>query len=312
MGEIAVIHENRPLSAAEIKTQVQIIQQVISAVMKQDVHYGVIPGTKKNTLYKAGSEKILATFRIAVDPVVEDLSTPDCYRYRVTARGVLPSGEIVGAGVGECSTDEEKYKWRSAVCDEEFDSTPETMRRIKWLKGWNNQPAKGVKQVRTNPADLANTVLKMAKKRAQIDLTLTATGASDVFEQDLEELPDELREELTREGQPQRGKPEVRPPQSKSQNQPAQEGTINENQKKLLYVKLKQAKVTEEAFNRFYEISSVSDLPAKFMNEALKCIAEGRIPEAPAEKTPDICPDCREPLKDGKCHTASCPNAEPE
>jgi hypothetical protein len=50
-------------------------------------------------------------------------------------------------------------------------------------------------QIRTEPADVANTVLKMAKKRAQIDLTLTATAASDIFTQDVEDIPDELREQ---------------------------------------------------------------------------------------------------------------------
>jgi hypothetical protein len=38
-------------------------------------------------------------------------------------------------------------------------------------------------------ADVYNTVLKMAKKRAQVDATLTAVGASDLLTQDLEDLP---------------------------------------------------------------------------------------------------------------------------
>ena len=50
------------------------------------------------------------------------------------------------------------------------------------------------KQVRTVPDDLGNTVLKMAKKRAQIDMTLTALGVSDLFNQDIEDLPPELRQ----------------------------------------------------------------------------------------------------------------------
>jgi hypothetical protein len=40
-----------------------------------------------------------------------------------------------------------------------------------------------------DPADQYNTVLKMAKKRAQVDATLTAVGASDLLTQDLEDLP---------------------------------------------------------------------------------------------------------------------------
>ena len=46
-----------------------------------------------------------------------------------------------------------------------------------------------------NVADVANTVLKMAKKRAMVDGILTVTGASDIFTQDIEELPKEYLEQ---------------------------------------------------------------------------------------------------------------------
>jgi hypothetical protein len=52
------------------------------------------------------------------------------------------------------------------------------------------------KQVRTNPADVANTILKMAKKRAQVDAVITATAASDIFTQDIEDLPPEVVAEI--------------------------------------------------------------------------------------------------------------------
>jgi len=205
--ELTVVPEQKPLTAKEIMANVQSIQQVMKDVMKDKVHYGVISGTNKKTLYKAGSEKILATFHIAVDPEVIDLGTDDNIRYRVKCAGVLPSGQIVGYGVGEASTDEEKYMWRKAVCDEEYEDTPEDRRRIKY--GKYNYEIQKTKQIRTNPADLANTVLKMAKKRAQIDLTLTATAASDVFDQDLEDIPEEIRKGMVgEEGKPTAPDPE--------------------------------------------------------------------------------------------------------
>lgn len=220
MGELTIV-ENRPLTKQDVIAQKRLIREVMEAVMKEGTHYGTIPGCKQPSLYKAGSEAILSTFRIAVDPSIEELSTSDCVRYRITLRGVLPSGEIIGAGVGECSTDEEKYRWRSSVNDKEFDATPEDRRRIKYSRPNNYNQSGETKQVRTVPADLANTVLKMAKKRAQIDLTLTATGASDVFVQDLEDLPEEIRDELVKDDMQKKvGKPEVKPPQSKSGKQP--------------------------------------------------------------------------------------------
>jgi len=177
-----------PVSA--IKERVAAIQQIMRDGMVEGQDYGKIPGCgPKPTLLKPGSEKILFTFRLAPDPLVEDLSTQDTYRYRVTVKLYeIDSGKFLGAGVGEASTDEEKYAWRKAICDEEFDATPESRRRIKFGVNRSTGEIYQAKQVRTNPADSANTVLKMSKKRAIIDATLTVTAASEVFTQDLEEI----------------------------------------------------------------------------------------------------------------------------
>ena len=184
--------ENRGMTAADIRAGVQLIQEVMAATMIKDIHYGTIPGTPKPTLYKAGSEKILTTFRIAAYPKeVDDLSSYDEARFRVKVHGIhQPTGMLIGVGIGECSSMEEKYKWRKPVCQEEFDETPEDRRRVVWKKGKQGEKPYQAKQIRTQPADVANTILKMAKKRAQIDMTLTATAASDVFDQDLEDLPE--------------------------------------------------------------------------------------------------------------------------
>jgi hypothetical protein len=185
--------EDRPLTAVDLRAQVNLIQEVMQAVMQNGQHYGKIPGAgDKPTLLKPGAEKIMATFRLSADPCVEDISTMDAIRYRVKCNLISASGVFKGAGIGECSTDEEKYKWRAAVCKEEFDYIPEDRKRIKWKKGYGDKPAYKVEQIRTEPADLANTVLKMAKKRALVDGILTVTGASDIFTQDIEDMPTEL------------------------------------------------------------------------------------------------------------------------
>lgn len=183
------VRQSRSLSAADIRHRVNTIQEVMTAVMKKDVHYGIIPGCKKPSLYKPGSEVLLATFQIATSIHVTDLSTDDCIRYQVRVIGThAPTGVVLGEGIGECSSNEEKYKWRKAY-DDEWNATPENRRRIKFGKYKD-------KQVRTEPADVANTILKMAKKRAQIDMTLTTTGASDCFEQDVEDLPAEYLDSI--------------------------------------------------------------------------------------------------------------------
>jgi len=115
--------------------------------------------------------------------------------------------------MGECSSDEEKYRWHRPVCDEEFAETPEDLRREKWMRGRNGNFK--AKQIRTSPADIANTVLKMAYKRALISMTRVSLACSDIFAQDLEDLPEEVREAVVGAEQPT-----IQPPQRKSATAP--------------------------------------------------------------------------------------------
>jgi len=185
---------DRSLTAADVRAQVNLIQDVMRSVMFDGTHYGKIPGTNSVSLYKAGAEKLMATFRLAARPEVEDLSADGEVHYRVTVNLLSAGGQFLGAGIGECSSREDKYAWRGMICQEEFDATPENRKRVKFSKYQGRVEQK--KQIRTNPADVANTILKMAKKRAQVDAVITVTAASDIFTQDIEDLPDELREQV--------------------------------------------------------------------------------------------------------------------
>lgn len=204
-GELAVTHSQavapvpmmNALTATEIRARVNRLQEVMKAVMKEGVHFGTIPGTPKPTLLKPGAEQVLVTFRLAAGkPFVDDLSTTDEIRYRIGVPAYTQEVQsvLLGVGVGECSSNEEKYKWRKPVCDEEWNEAPEDRRREKWFKGSRGDKPYKAKQIRTNPADVANTVLKMAHKRAFVAMTLLVTAASDVFSQDIEDMPEEIRE----------------------------------------------------------------------------------------------------------------------
>ena len=186
------------MAVADIISHVAMVQEVMRAVMKKEVHYGIIPGTDKPTLYKPGAEVLCMAFRIASSYDIQDLSTADTARYRVTCVGThQTSGTVLGAGMGEASSGEEKYKWRKAY-EPEFNDTPVNLRRKK--SGFNKQKKESYStfQVRTEQADLANTVLKMANKRAHMAMVLSVTAASDCFSQDLEDMDAALRDHLTR------------------------------------------------------------------------------------------------------------------
>lgn len=250
----------KPLTAEAIVAQVQVIQSVMKAVMIEGTHYGTIPGTPKPTLYKPGSEKILATFRIAAYPKeVEDLSTDDEIRYRVKVHGLTLDGDIVGVGIGEASSNEEKYKWRKPVCEEEYNETPPDRKREVWKRG---SPNYKLKQVRMNPSDVANTILKMAKKRAQIDMTLTATAASDIFDQDLEDMTDEVRETVSN------GRKEPpKQPQAKSEQT---DGKASQPQQNAIHAILGKLNVAKELHHGYVSEKLGINPPIKSMGELTK------------------------------------------
>lgn len=197
-GALAHTQNSGRMAVSDIIQHVAVVQEVMRAVMKPDVHYGTIPGTPKPTLYKAGAEVLCMVFRVADTYDVTDLSTADTVRYRVNCIGTHQiSGVVLGSGLGEASSGEEKYKWRKAICKEEFDETPANMRRVKHARGKGGTTYKQ-DQIRTEPADLANTILKMANKRAKMAMVLNVTAASDCFSQDLEDMDAALVDHLTR------------------------------------------------------------------------------------------------------------------
>lgn len=184
------------MTPMQIKADHNLILQVMEAVMQKGMDYGLVPGCgNKPTLLKPGCEKLMMTFRLSSKPIIEDLSDSDSVRYRVTTEIThAPSGITFGYGVGEASSNEEKYKWRKAICDEEYEGTPEDRRRIKYSRDYKSSQILQTKQVRTNPADIANTILKMADKRSVVSGVLKATAASSIFTQDLEDLSDDMRQ----------------------------------------------------------------------------------------------------------------------
>lgn len=266
------------MTAVEMRAQVQRIQQVMRSVMKDQTHYGVIPGAgNKKTLFKPGAEVLCATFRIAPTYRVDDLSTDDSVRYRVTCVGThQATGIVLGEGMGEASSNEEKYKWRNAVCDEEFDETDDDRRRVKWQRGRDGAYKRY--QIRTEPADIANTVLKMACKRAQVAMTLNVTAASDIFTQDLEDMPEELRGAAEDHDSDYEQRPRRQPtqaPRARTNGNGARSGggRCTERQAKLIGVKLDQSGIPENEFLRRFNANAIEELPFDKVNEALAWIA---------------------------------------
>lgn len=188
----------QPATVDEIIGQVTLIQTVMERVMKQDVHYGKIPGCgDRPVLLKPGAEKLMMTFRLAPSFAEEVVELPKSHReYRVKCTITsIGSGQLIGQGVGSCSTMESKFRYRTENTHNEVPKAYWDTRDSALLGGPTYQPKKVDgkwlifhKVEHDNPADYYNTCLKMAKKRAHVDATITCTAASDIFQQDIEDL----------------------------------------------------------------------------------------------------------------------------
>ncbi|MFW9821354.1 MAG: hypothetical protein ACFFE4_00370 [Candidatus Thorarchaeota archaeon] len=268
------IIEKKTQSVDDLKTQIILIQKALKEIMKKDVHYGTIPGCKKPCLYKPGAEYLLSLFRIAIEPEPQDLSTDDCIRYRVICRGkYIPTGLSLGAAIGECSSNEEKYKWRAAICKEEFDETPENRKRYKYQKDFRTQAIKQIPQVRTEPSDIANTILKMATKRAMVAFCLNITSASDVFDQDIEDLPDYFKNNDEKNTPIKPAMPTMISNPGNENNTPgipANSSLISTAQAKRLYA-IAMKKMSEEELKKYlknnYNIESTKDIKKEWYDD---------------------------------------------
>ena len=178
------------LTLEDVKELAARIDEAFKDVMVEGVHYGKTPGMpgSKPALFKPGAEKIQKLCKLAGTPYIEEkVDTPEEFSVIIKYKLVhIPTGAYVGSGYGAASSIEEKYSHRQAVCDQEFDEAPDEQKRIRYKSVYGKNTR--VKQIRVPPKANLNTIIKMAKKRAQIDAVLSATAASDIFNQPAEDF----------------------------------------------------------------------------------------------------------------------------
>ena len=219
----------------DVLHQIQKIQQLMSKAMKDGEHYGVIPGTQKPSLLKAGAEKLCMMFRLATG--YESVESYDGRHLTVKTRCTLThitTGNAMGSGEGSCSTKESKYAYRLAkrVCPK---CGAETIQKSKFppkgqpqdKPGWYCYSKIGGcgaefdaedtavtgqdvgRIVNEDVADQYNTILKMSNKRALVAAVLNVTAASDIFTQDMEDEREPPEDVTPPKAQPS---PQAQPP----------------------------------------------------------------------------------------------------
>ncbi|MBN9687099.1 MULTISPECIES: hypothetical protein [unclassified Corallococcus] len=193
--------------------QRKLLAEYVKGQMVAGTDFGVIPGTPKPTLLKPGAEKLVTLFRCTPKfTLMEKQSTQDfergffnyVFRCRIFSRD---ADAVVAEGFGSANSYESRYRWRNAArkcpgCGKEAIIQGKAEYGGGWLcfKKKDGCGAKfnaddtsitGQQVGRVeNPdlPDMANTVLKMTKKRALVDASIALARCSDMFTQDVEDF----------------------------------------------------------------------------------------------------------------------------
>lgn len=300
MENQVAVYEERPLTAMQLREQVNLIQDVMKQVMQEGQHYGVIPGCgDKPSLLKPGAEKLMFTFRLVADPEVEvfELYHPTVQghrEYRVKVRINSMNGTYMGGGIGSCSTMESKYRFRGG----EKTGTGKAIPKEYWnlRKDGKNTEAQeligghgfshgkingaweiceiGEKAEHDNPADFYNTCEKMAKKRALVDATLTVTAASDIFTQDIEELVENgVMTPKPKEAVKASQKPPVAAPQKKEMKDPNEPAT--EPQIKAIQAMMGKMGIKDD-FEKHSKASRLAGIPEPEVITSMTLLTKGQ------------------------------------
>jgi hypothetical protein len=206
----ATLAVTTPVQAKDLVERLDKIREAMSTAMQEGVDYGRIPGTDKPTLLKPGAEKLAVMFRLDVQTTHGESWGPGDH-LTVPAYTMVydaPTGIRLGRGEGMCSTRERKYAYRNQqrVCPacgaaaiikgkDEYGGGWVCFKKkggcgAKFSDGSREIEGQMVGEI-DNPdlPDLWNTVIKMGRKRAIVDAVLLVTGASAIFTQDAEDLP---------------------------------------------------------------------------------------------------------------------------
>lgn len=160
-GKNTPVKENTPpteianIPARKSSKKAEDIEVIVSKFLHVGIDFDLIPNCgRKPSLLKAGAEHLAQIFNFRTSSVVINRVIEvdkNFILYEVATTVFNSNGDIVAVGLGSCNSLERKF-------------------------------------VKQGFAASLNTIIKMARKRSYVDAILSATSASRIFTQDIEEL----------------------------------------------------------------------------------------------------------------------------
>ena len=201
MQEVAITNQN-PLTliqdinvkaVAETVQKVRTLQSTLKNILTENHDYGKIPGCgDKATLLKPGAEKILMA--MGITSTYELIEHTENFEglgfFAYTVKCILNKNGIkITEGLGHANSREKKWAYEFVYEKDLPDGTDKELLKKKKIE--TNKGTFYKYEVEADANSKANTILKMAKKRAQIDAVLSVASLSEIFTQDFDDLPQE-------------------------------------------------------------------------------------------------------------------------
>ncbi|MBS7531845.1 hypothetical protein IC619_015335 [Hazenella sp. IB182353] len=267
------------MTSGEAKNLIQELDHLKQDALRKGIDYDKIPSTPKPTLLKPGAERLLQCFgfghKVSEVRHIEDWEKGFFhYVYKVTIVKTYPTYELTVAECeGSCNSKESKYAYR-------------------WVKKWEvermglniNELQKKKDKYRINNDDIysqVNTLQKMAIKRALVGATLQATGTSEFFTQDVEDMPQfqQQREQPTPQQQQQNFQSTLEDKLKRGRSAIAIEAETNkkltkEERKAILKAEIHKDSLTDLDI---HELKTIYEYFNKHTSEELKEIAKAHM-----------------------------------
>lgn len=195
---------------AQLKEGSARVKRIQKEYMTIDEDYGLIPGTPKPTLFKAGAEKLAQLYGLAARIESQFISgdntstPPLMYDSQCFLHIGSFAGPIVAVGHGTANSWERRYRRDTKVCPR--CKEPKII-KSKFRPGWYclacksnfskddpeiTEQSESATGDTVGAFDLGVTLMKMAEKRSFVDAVLRATATSGLFTQDVAEEPPEI------------------------------------------------------------------------------------------------------------------------
>lgn len=159
---------------ARIRAEIELSDALVEKVLEPGIDYGLHPGTNSQALKDPGANTIINAFGCypKAEVLYREVSEVRISYVIDIALISRDDGLVKSTGCGACTTQETRYGYRWVTDPEAYGYDRES------LKKRTRDNREQYRIVNPEWSELENTILKMARKRAEVDAAMALPGVS--------------------------------------------------------------------------------------------------------------------------------------